>query len=110
MKISADDWHFRSFENDMLVLDLYLSNGQHTLLEIYPMKNPNATNGQIPEMIVFCEFPGERLAEGHCVGRWISRPPDRSCPWSNVQIPPALLQQIRQRLGYQLSPQAVTAS
>src|SRR5262245_8776597 len=109
MKISADDWHFRSFENDMLVLDVFLSNGQHALLEVYPMKNPNTINGQVPEMVLFCEFPGEKLAENNCVGRWISRPPDRSCVWSNVQIPPSLLQQIRQKLGYPVVEQNVAA-
>ena len=31
MKISADDWHFRSSENDTLVLDLFLSNAQPDL-------------------------------------------------------------------------------
>jgi len=100
MRITADDWHFRSFENDMLVYDLFLSNAQHALLEVCPMRNPSAPNGQIPEILVFCEFPGEKFSEQNCVGRWVARPPDRSCPWSNVQIPPALMQQIRQRLGY----------
>jgi hypothetical protein len=100
MKIGADDWRFRSIENDMLVIDLFLSNGQHAVLEVCPMKNPAAPNGQVAEMVVFSEFPGEKLAEGQYVARWITRPPDRTCPWSNVQIPPALLQQIRQKLGY----------
>src|SRR5690349_9400290 len=107
MKISADDWHFRSFENDTLVLDIFLSNAQHALLEVCPMKNPDAPNGQVPEMVVFCEFPGEKLAESNCVGRWITRPPDRTCPWSNVQIPPALMQQIREKLGYPVVAQAM---
>jgi hypothetical protein len=105
MKTSADDWHFRTCENEMLVFDLFLSNAQHALLQVFPMKNPNSPNGQIPEMVVFCELPGERLATDNCVGRWIARPPDRSCPWSSVQIPPALMQQIRERLGYTLTPQ-----
>jgi hypothetical protein len=107
MRISADDWHFRSSENDMLVFDVFLSNGQHAVLEVCPMKNANLANGQIPEMVVFCEFPGEKVSEGNCAARWIARPPDRSCAWSSVQIPPALMQQIRQRLGYTLAPQEV---
>ena len=100
MKIESDDWHFRNPENDMLIADLFLSNGQHAILEVSPMKNPHVPNGQVPEMVVFCEFPGEKPTEGNCAARWITRPPDRSCPWSNVQIPPALAQQIRQKLGY----------
>lgn len=100
MKITADDWHFRSFENDTLVIDLFLSNGQHAILSVSPMKNGSAPNGQIPEMVVFCEFPGEKVAENNCAARWVARPPDRTCAWSNVQIPPSLMQQIRQKLGY----------
>jgi hypothetical protein len=84
----------------MLVVDVFLNNGQHAVLEVCPMKNTSAPNGQIPEMLVFCEFPGEKVAEGTCVARWIARPPDRSCPWSNVQIASALMQQIREKLGY----------
>jgi hypothetical protein len=110
MKTSADDWHFRSSDTDMLLLDLFLSNAQHAMLQVYPMKNAAAPNGQIPEMVVFCEFPGERIAAGNCVGRWIARPPDRSCPWSSVELPPALMQQIRQRLGYSVSQQPVAAA
>ena len=110
MKISADDWHFRPSENDRFLIDLFLSNGQHAMLEVCPMNNPNTPNGQVPELVVFCEFPGEKLAESNCVARWISRPPDRSCPWSNVQLPPALLQQIRQKLGYPFATQAVAAN
>lgn len=109
MNITADDWRLRSFENDTLVLDVFLSNGQHALLEVSPMKNVNSPNGQIPEMIVFCEFPGEKLADANCVARWISRPPAKSCPWSNVQIPPALMQKIREKLGYALSAQPAAA-
>lgn len=107
MKITADDWHFRSFENDTLVIDLFLSNGQHAILEVSPMKNSNAPNGQIPEMVLFCEFPGEKVAEENCVGRYVTRPPDRTCAWSNVLIPSALMQQIRQRLGYGVAEAAV---
>jgi len=99
MKISIDDWHFRDSEGEALLLDAYLDNGQHVVLEVNPMKNPHVTNGEIPEMIVFCELPGEKLSEGTCAARWIARPPDRSCAWSSVQMPMALTQQIKDRLG-----------
>lgn len=109
MKITADDWHFRPSEGGTVILDIFLSNGQHALLEVNPMKNPETPNGQLPEMVVFCEFPGEKLAEHNCVARWITRPPDKSCPWSGVQIPPSLMQQIRERLGYALGQSTVAA-
>jgi hypothetical protein len=99
MKIDIDDWHFKYSEHDTLLLDIFLDNGQHALLEVNPMKNPQATNGEIPEMIVFCELPGEKLAEQMCPARWVSRPPDRTCAWSNVQIPLSLTQQIKDRMG-----------
>jgi len=99
MKIGVDDWHFKYSENETLLLDLFLNNGQHALLEVNPMKNTRAPNGEIPEMIVFCELPGEKVAEQNCPARWISRPPDRSCCWSNVQMPLALMQQIKDRMG-----------
>jgi len=69
------------------------------MLEINPMKNPHVPNGEIPEMIVFCDLPGEKVAEQNCPARWISRPPDRGCSWSNVQLPLALAQQIKDRKG-----------
>jgi hypothetical protein len=102
MKICVDDWHFRDAVDDTLVLDAFLDNGQHALLEINPMKNPAVVNGEIPEVIVFCELPGERISAQNCPARWIHRPPDRSCPWSSVQVPMALSQQIKAKLG--LSP------
>ncbi len=99
MKINIDDWHFRDSERDTLLVDAYLNNGQHVILEVNPMRKTHVPNGEIPEMIVFCELPGEKLAEGTCPARWIARPPDRSCAWSNVQMPMALTQQIKDRLG-----------
>ena len=110
MKISADDWHFRPSDNDTLVLDAFLSNGQHALLEVNAMKNPSTPNGPVPEIVVFCEFPGEKLGDNNCVARWITRPPDRTCPWSNVQLPPSLMQQIRQKLGYSMNAPVVVAA
>ena len=99
MKIGVDDWHFKYSENDTLLLDVFLDNGQHALLEVNPMKNPHVPNGEIPELIVFCELPGEKVAEQNCPARWISRPPGKNCPWSNVQVPQSLSQQIKDRLG-----------
>ena len=98
MKINVDDWHFRPEQSDTLVLDLFLGNGQHAVLEVNPMKNSQVVNGDIPEMIVFCEYPGEKLADGTCPTRWISRPPAKTCAWSNVELPMALIQQIKARL------------
>ncbi len=95
MKISVDDWHFRQRTEDSLVLDVFLDNGQHALLEVNSMKNSRVVNGAIPEMIVFCELPGEKITAERCTARWIARPPDRTCPWSNVQVPMALMEQIK---------------
>src|ERR1051325_5116010 len=39
MKITTDDWRFRPPDNDMLVVDVFLNNGQHAVLEVCPMKN-----------------------------------------------------------------------
>lgn len=99
MKICVDDWHFRDAQTGMLVLDAYLDNGQHAVIEVNPMRNPEITNGDIPEIIVFCEMPGERVAEEGCPARWVSRPPSKECPWSGLQLPHALLEQIRGRLA-----------
>src|SRR5262245_45224694 len=106
MKIGVDDWHFRDPVGDTLVLDAFLDNGQHGVIEVNSMKNPQVVNGEIPEIIVFCELPGEKLAEGTCPARWVARPPNRTCPWSNVQIPMALMQQIKDRLSGVAAPQA----
>ena len=99
MRIDVDDWHFKYSEHETILLDVFLNNGQHAMLEVNPMKNNAVPNGDVPEMIVFCELPGEKLAEGTCPSRWISRPPSRECAWSNVQVPLALMQQIKDRLG-----------
>jgi hypothetical protein len=98
MKISVDDWHFRDSAGGMLVLDVFLGNGQHGVMEVNPMKNRMVPNGDVPEIIMFCELPGEKVAESGCPTRWVSRPPSRECVWSNVQMPAALLEQIRSRL------------
>ena len=98
MKLNVDDWHFRESEQGALVLDVFLDNGQHALMEVNPMWNPETVNGEIPEMIVFGELPGERFTDGGGNCRWVYRPPMRTCPWSNVQIPMALMEQIKARL------------
>lgn len=99
MRISVDDWHFREARAELVLLDVFLDNGQHGVLEINPMRNLTAVNGEVPEMIMFCEMPGERITEEGAPARWIARPPSRECPWSCVQLPHALLEQIKQRLG-----------
>lgn len=99
MKIGIDDWHFREVAEDMLVLDVFLDNGQHALMEVNPMKNKTVANGEVPEIIVFCELPGEKVSEQGCPARWVSRPPSRECSWSGVQMPAALLEQLRLRLN-----------
>jgi hypothetical protein len=99
MKISVDDWHFRTAEGDSLVLDLFLDNGQHALVEVNPMRNLHLVNGEVPEIIIFGEFPGESLQEASPPARWIARPPAQQCPWSHVQLPPVLFQQIQQHLA-----------
>jgi hypothetical protein len=50
-------------------------------------------------LIVFCELPGEKLAGPSAPARWIARPASRNCPWSNIQMPPAMLQQIQEHLA-----------
>lgn len=82
----------------MLVVDLFLDNGQHALLEVNPMRNTAIANGNIPEMIVFCECPGEKLHSAGAPARWAARPPTRDCEWSRVDVPPALIQQIQAHL------------
>jgi hypothetical protein len=98
MKITVDDWHFRERAGDTVLVDLFLDNGQHALLEVNAMRNHEVVNGTIPEMIVFCEMPGEKLSADPCTARWIARPPERHCAWSNVQVTQALMQQLDQRL------------
>ena len=99
MKINVDDWHFQPPQDDTLAVDLYLDNGQHALLEVNAMKNSAVPNGEMPEMIVFCEASGERLTEPERAARWIARPPSRDCPWSNVSLSPTLHRQILEHLA-----------
>lgn len=103
MKTAIDDWRFKAAQEGILLADVYLANGQHALLEVNPLINPKQTKESVPEIILFCEMPGERMSGGCGPGRWISRPPNRSCPWSSVEIPPALELQIRDRLAAMLT-------
>ena len=103
MRIGIDDWHFREDSTETLVLDVYLDNGQHAVMEVNPMCNREVTNGAIPEVIVFCEYPGEKVSETECPARWVYRPPTQACPWSHVEIPLALTQQIDARLASTLA-------
>lgn len=107
MRISVDDWLFREAPAGMLVLDAFLNNGQHAVIEVNPMRNTEMVNGEVPEVIVFCEFPGEKVTEEGSPARWVSRPPSRECPWSNVSLPQALTEQIRDRCGMARATPAV---
>ena len=98
MKINVDDWHFRPADHGSLIADLFLENGQHAILEVNPMHNREVVNGQIPELIVFGEIPGEKVTDNSAKARWIARPPHRDCPWSNVQLPPIFYHQVQQHL------------
>ena len=107
MNINIDDWNFKALQKSTLALDVFLDNGQHGLLEVFPLKNPDGTLNQFPEMVMFGELSGETIQEGQNVARWISRPPQRSCPWSRVQVPPALWQQIAERIALADHPSAM---
>lgn len=102
MKITVDDWHFRDPIDATLVLDVFLDNGQHALMEVNAMRETSVVNGDIPEMIVFSELPGEKVQTQDCSARWVSRPPSKDCAWSNVEVPLALMNQIHDRLLAQL--------
>lgn len=99
MKTQVDDWQFRPAENDLIAVELFLNNGQRAILEVLPMMYSRSSAAAGCEMIVWCELPGEVLDDGTCKARWISRAPDASCPWSHVELPPALLGQIEEHLA-----------
>jgi len=106
MKIPVDDWHFRSIENDVILYDIYLANGQHAIMEVNPLLNPKAGGEMVPEIIVFCELSGEKIEEGTCHPRWLSRAPDNNCMWSHVEVPTALHRHIEEQLETLLSGEA----
>lgn len=99
MKTQVDDWQFRPTENEVLAVELFLDNGQRAVLEVLPLIYSRTGAAAGCEMIVWCEIPGEVLDDGTCKARWIHRSPDASCLWSHVALPPALLQQIDERLA-----------
>ena len=101
MKLNVDDWHFTTTPNpnSVVAVDLYLDNGQHARLEVIPLINPYVEADQIPEIIIYCEMPGEKLLEEPEPRRWITRPADRSCEWSSVELSPTLIRQINDRLA-----------
>lgn len=100
MRIGVDDWTFvqPSSRGCLVGVDLFLDNGQHARLEVYPLVNPYATGDQTPEMIVLCEMPGESLHRPPLTKRWITRCPDASCEWSHVELSPTLIRQLNEQL------------
>jgi hypothetical protein len=100
MKLSPDDWMFKPSDPDQVLVSLFLNNGQHALLEINPVHISHAGGPQVPEIIVHCELPGEKLTDPKPSRRWIARPPDRTCQWSRVELPPTLTHQIEQRIEH----------
>lgn len=99
MKIHVDDWQFRASENDTIAVELFLDNGQRAILEVLPLLYSRTNAGAGCEMIVWCELPGETIEDDTCKARWISRAPDTASPWSHVELQPALLEQIEERLA-----------
>lgn len=100
MRLTADDWHFVNTPNDgsVVAVDLFLDNGQHARMLVYPLINPNWQGEQIPEIVVLCEMPGEKLTSENQTRRWITRAPDKSCSWSGVELSATLIRQINERL------------
>jgi hypothetical protein len=110
MKTQVDDWQFRPADNDMLAVELFLKNGHRAILEVLPMLYSRRNAAAGCEMIVWCEVPGEQLDDGTCKARWVSRAPDPTCPWSHVELPPALIGQIEERLVSEPLPAQGTAA
>ncbi|MEW6304969.1 MAG: hypothetical protein AB1705_15955 [Verrucomicrobiota bacterium] len=100
MVLNVDDWTFVTPQEpgSVVAVDLFLDNGQHGRLEVFPLYYLGAVGEQIPEIIVYSEMPGEKLNSERMGKRWISRPPDKSCEWSHVELAPALVRQINDRL------------
>jgi hypothetical protein len=109
MRFSADDWTFiqPSSRGCLVAVDLFLDNGQHARLEVYPLVNPYMAGDQTPEIIVLCEMPGENLHRPPLAKRWITRPPDNSCEWSKVELSPTLIRQINEQLEAAMATEGV---
>ncbi len=99
MKIQVDDWQFRPTENEVLAVELFLDNGQRAILEVLPLMYSRTGSPAGCEMVVWCEMSGEVLEDNTCKARWVYRAPDATCLWSRVSLPPALLEQIDERLA-----------
>ncbi len=101
MRLSVDDWHFINPPDDgsMVAVDLFLDNGQLARLLVYPLINPNWQGEQVPEIVVLCEMPGEKLHSDNNARRWITRSPDKSCQWSGVELGATLIRQINDKLA-----------
>lgn len=101
MKLNADDWHFIAPPDDgsVVAVDLFLDNGQHARLMVYPLINPYCQGDQVPEIVVVCEMPGEKLQSEHHTKRWITRAPDKSCEWSTVELSGTLIRQLNDKLA-----------
>jgi hypothetical protein len=100
MKYNVDDWKFvaPAARGCLVAVDLFLDNGQQARLEVYPLVNPWAGGEQTPEIIVFCEMPGETFHRPPLARRWIARAPDASCEWSRVELSPTLIRQLNEQL------------
>lgn len=101
MKLNVDDWQFVAPTSPgcAVAVDLFLDNGQHARLEVFPLFYTHASGEQIPEIIVHCEMPGEKLHQPPAAKRWISRPPDKGCMWSHVEMSPTLVRQLNEMLA-----------
>jgi len=98
--LTVNDWKFvaPSTAGSAIAVDLFLDNGQHSRLEVFPMFYPHGAGEHIPEVIVYCERSGEKLNRQQEFKRWLSRPPDKDCPWSQVELSPTLVRQLNERL------------
>jgi hypothetical protein len=113
MKIEVEDWNFRNEKSArrMVAVDLFLGNGQRAVLEILPLYNPCSPEAQVPEVVVRCEMPGEKINQTSERRRWLSRAPDKSCEWSSVELTDTLVRQINEKLeGLLAEPQEAVAA
>lgn len=103
--LQADDWKFitPTTPGGAVAVELFLNNGQYARLEVFPLVDANGSVDQVPEIVVSCEMPGERLNLPPETKRWISRPPDKDCPWSRVELSPTLIRQINDMLAAAIS-------
>lgn len=112
MRLTADDWTFvqPTHRGCLVSAELFLDNGQHAQLEVYPLINPYSGGDQIPEIIVLCEMPGENLHRPPLPRRWITRAPDASSEWSHVELSPTLIRQLNEHLDAAMSSTTDTSA